>query len=237
MAARIRPMTTGDVSWAARLADRRRAEYANYSPVLWRPARRVRGQHAAFLAGQIANPLNVALRADDGFVIGQRRGAEMFVDDFDVADADRWATDGMSLLLYAFDELAARGAGVARVVTAAADQPKVRMLSGAGLRAVENWWVRPVDGAVTTPTLGPVDTDGVRGVVAAAPPVYDPGGAVFTSAVLDGSGDPDRIVEVAAERGSVLAVAPAVPGSAVEYALLAGGWTVASQWFTGTPRP
>jgi hypothetical protein len=97
--------------------------------------------------------------------------------------------------------------------------------------------VRPVDAAVTTPTLGPVDAAGVRGVVAAAPPVYDPGGAVFTSAVLDGSGDPDRIVEVAAERGCVLAVAPATPGSAVEYTLLAGGWTVASQWFTGTPRP
>lgn len=236
MGVRIRPMTTGDVSWAARLAERRRAEYAVYSPA-WRPAPRVRGQHAAFLAGQIANPLNVALRAEDGFVIGQRRGAEMFVDDFDVEDADKWATDGMSLLLYAFDELAAHGAVVARVVTAAADRAKVRMLGRTGLRAVENWWVHPVDGMANAPVLGPVDADGLRGMVAAAPPVYDPGGAVFTSAVLDGDGDPDRIAGVAAERGCVLAVAPAAPGSAVEYALLASGWTIASQWFTGTPRP
>jgi hypothetical protein len=236
MDVRIRQMTAGDVSWAARLAEHRRAEYATYSPVLWRPAPRVRSRHAAFLAGQITNPLNVALRANDGFIIGQRRGAEMFVDDFAVGLPDQWATDGAALLLYAYEELASRGADVVRVVTAAADSAKVRMLTRAGLRTVEHWWVRPVDDAAGVPVLGPVESGGVQGVVAAAPPVYDPGGAVFTASVPSGDLEPERIATVAAERGCVLAVAPVVPGSVDEYALLACGWTIASQWFTGVPR-
>jgi hypothetical protein len=236
MHARIRPMTAGDVSWAARLSARRRAEHAADSPVSWRPAPRVRGQHAAFLAGQITNPLNVALRANDGFIIGQRRGSEMFVDDFVVGRPEQWVTDGSALLLYAHAELASRGADTVRVVTAAADRAKVRMLTRAGLRTAENWWVLPVDDAAGIPVLGPVEADGVRGVVAAAPPVYDPGGAVFTASVVSGDLEPERVAAVAAERGCVLAVAPVLPGSADEYALLACGWTIASKWFTGVPR-
>lgn len=34
----VRTLTSGDAAWAAALMERRRQEYARYSPVFWRPA-------------------------------------------------------------------------------------------------------------------------------------------------------------------------------------------------------
>jgi hypothetical protein len=228
-------MTTGDSYWAAGLMERRRERYAEYSPVFWRPASRMRSRHAAFLAQQFANPLDVALRTDRSFVVGQRRGDEMFVDDFAVESDGLWATDGAALLSYAFEELAVRGARAVRVVTAGADLPKVELMRQLQLELVEQWWVRPVE-TDATPALGPVEADGVRGVVTMAPPVYDPGGPVFLSDPLSDNADPTGLVDIAADRGCVLAVAPTPAGAETEYALLTGGWAIASQWYTGVPR-
>lgn len=41
----------------------------------------------------------------------------------------------------------------------------------------------------------------------------------------------------AAAMGAVLAIVPAAPGAAREQQLTRRGWTVASQWYLGTPAP
>ena len=66
-----------------------------------------------------------------------------------------------------------------RVVTAAADEPKVAMLRGLSLKPVEQWWVKPVDPSGTTAASGRVEGSGFSGIVGPAPPVYDPGLAAF----------------------------------------------------------
>ena len=58
-----------------------------------------------------------------------------------------------------------------RVVTAAADEPKVAMLRGLSLKPVEQWWVKPVDPSGTTAASGRVEGSGF-GIVGPAPPVF-----------------------------------------------------------------
>jgi hypothetical protein len=89
----VREMTADDAAWAAGLMERRRQAYAGYSPVFWRPRPGVTGLHARFLGRQIGSPGYVALRTGHGFLIGQRRGPEGFVDDFPVLQVSDLAGD------------------------------------------------------------------------------------------------------------------------------------------------
>lgn len=223
-------MAARDVQWAALIMDQRRRIYARYSPVFWRPARDAVVAHAPFLARQVEAPQVIALRTDDGFLLGELRGPEVVIDDFAVTRDDRWAADGAELLASAWGRAAAAGAARARVVTAAADAAKVAMLAGAGLTVSSQWWVKPV-------TPAPVEEageEGPLGRLAVAPPVYDPGGPVLLARDLPAVG-PEDIETDAAARGAVLAVLPVAPGAAREQQLTRCGWTVASQWYLGTP--
>ena len=140
----VRAMAARDVEWAALVMDQRRQAYARYSPVFWRPAQDARGLHARFLARQVAAPRSIALCTDDGFLIAELRGPEVLVDDFAVTGDDRWPADGAALLASACGQAATAGARTARVVTAAADAPKVALLVSAGQAPVSRWWVTPV---------------------------------------------------------------------------------------------
>jgi hypothetical protein len=80
----VRALTADDAAWAAGLMERRRQLYAGYSPVFWRPRPGVTGPHARFLGRQLSSPGYLALRTEHGFLIGQRRDQEAFVDDFAV---------------------------------------------------------------------------------------------------------------------------------------------------------
>lgn len=230
-------MAARDVGWAALVMDQRRQLYARYSPVFWRPARDAIGVHARFLARQIAAPHVIALRTDDGFLIAELRGPEVFIDDFAVAGERSWPADGAWLLAAAWEQAAAAGAITARVVAAAADVPKVAMLAGAGLALVSQWWVKPVTPGGPPARTGRVQGTGSVGRLGPAPPVYDPGGPVLLA------DDPPRTASLAAVEGdaaamgAVLAIVPAAPGVAREQQLTQRGWTVASQWYLGTPGP
>ena len=137
----VRELTADDAPWAAELMEQRRLEYAHYSPVLWRPAQGVSDLHTRFLRRQIASPANVALRTDHGFIIGQRRAAEGFVDDFTVDPDGSWDSDGSELLLATWQRLAAGGTFDAlRVVTAHADEARSALLSAPALA----WGSMPV---------------------------------------------------------------------------------------------
>lgn len=234
----VRAMADSDAAWAALVMDQRRQVYARYSPVFWRPARDAVGLHTWFLARQIAAPHTIALRSDRGFLIAELRGPEMFVDDFAVTSEGSWPADGAWLLAAAWQQAAAAGARTARVVTAAADDPKVAMLASAGLALASQWWVKPVTPAGPPGRTGRVRGQGFAGHLGPAPPVYDPGGLVLLA-----DDDPAETVSPAAIEagaaalGAVLAVVPAAPGAAHEQELTRRGWTVASQWYLGIPAP
>jgi hypothetical protein len=246
----VREMTPDDAAWAAALMERRRQVYAGYSPVFWRPRPGVTGLHARFLSRQLDAPGYLALRTDHGFLIGQRRDREAFVDDFAVDETATWDGDGAALLRTAWHRWAADGLDAVRVVTAHTDEDKCAMLATFSLDLAEQWWVRelrasPDDQATsaargTQPTqpipTGPVTGAGFSGLLGPAPPVYDPGGPIlFLGNLADGTGLAD-VEREAAGMGAVLLIVPAAPASARAAAVARSpGWTVASDWYLGRP--
>ena len=210
--------------------------YATYSPVFWRPARGVTEAHGNFLAEKVSAGSAVALRSERGFLIGEERRREGFIDDFAVeADGD-WANDGADLLCSAWPLLAARGAATLRVVTAAADEPKVAMLRACSLEPVEQWWVKPVEPSGTPGTTGRVDARGFSGILGPAPPVYDPGGPVVLVDQLTAGTRVAAIEQGAAALGAVLAIVPVPVGDGREAELQDATFTVSSAWYVGQPR-
>ncbi len=254
----VRELTADDATWAAGLMEQRRQVYARYSPVFWRPAQGVTGLHTRFLRRQIASPANVALRTDNGFIVGQRRAGEGFVDDFAVDAEGSWDTDGAELLRAIWQRLAAEGGfGALRVVTAHADEDKSRMLARLSLELADQWWVRklrpaPQPGPAPGPLAsqphsasqpGPVrpprpatrvDGAGFSGILGPAPPVYDPGGPVLLVEHLAEDADLAAIEAETAGLGAVLLIVPAAPGQPPA-GLDRPGWSVASDWYLGQP--
>jgi hypothetical protein len=238
-----RDMTADDAAWAAGLMERRRQVYAGYSPVFWRPRPGVTGLHARFLGRQLTLPGYLALRTEHGFLIGQRRDQEAFVDDFAVDETARWDADGAALLLAAWRRWEADGLDAVRVVTAHADEDKCAMLSALSLGLAEQWWVRELEGIPAGQFIpaGPVTGSGFSGLLGPAPPVYDPGGPVLLVSDLAASADVASTDVASVEReaaglGAVLLIVPAVPASARAAAIARRpGWTVASDWYLGRP--
>ncbi len=232
----VRELCPDDVAWVADLMEQRRQDYASFSPVFWRPAKDVTGLHGGFLHSQITSDANVGLRTNHGFIVAQRRPAEGFVDDFAVDRDGTWDEDGAALLLEAADRLAAAGTLTqVRVVTAHADEPKARMLASLSLHVVEQWWVRELEPAVEVGSPGRFNGTGFSGFFGPAPPVYDPGGPVLAVDRLADNADIVLLEREAAEMGSVLAIAPAAPGSTLSTRLRQRGWSVASDWYVGWP--
>lgn len=227
-------MGVDDTALAAELMERRRQAYATYSPVFWRPAEGITAIHARFLARKVGTPGTVAVRTDRGFLIGELRASEGFVDDFAVDDDPDWDDDGVALLLAAWSALAERGAENVRVVTAAADRAKVAMLQECSLKLVEQWWVKPLEPTGDSQANGRVAGEGFSGILGPAPPVYNPGGPVL---VLDHLKDRELlgVEEQAAELGAVLIIAPTPVGAAREDDLSRAKWTVSSAWYLGQP--
>jgi GNAT superfamily N-acetyltransferase len=233
----VSALSPDDARWAAAVMEDRRQLYATYSPVFWHPASGVAGLHARFLRRQIASAANVGLRTGHGFIIGQLRGTEGFVDDFAVDADGTWHGDGAQLLLAAWEQLAAVGASAVRVVTAKADQAKVRMLRDLSLRLVGQWWVKPLRSAGPAASTGRVDGTGFSGLLGPAPPVYEPGGPVLLADTLAGDADLAVLEREAAAMGAVLAVVPTAPESGRNHDLELRQWSVASQWYLGQPAP
>ena len=232
----VREMTADDAAWAAGLMERRRQVYAAYSPVFWRARPGVTGLHARFLGRQIGSPGYLALRTGHGFLIGQRRDREGFVDDFAVDETAAWNGDGAALLLAAWRRWEADGLDAVRVVTAHADEGTCAMLAGLCLELAEQWWVRELDPTGETPA-GQVAGTGFSGLLGAAPPVYDPGGPVLLVHDLAAGADLAVVEREAAGMGAVLLIVPAAPGSERTEAIgKRPGWTVASDWYLGRPR-
>ena len=230
-------MRAQDAEWAAGLLEHKRAEYARYSPVFWRPAEGTRTLHAGFLRRQILSAATVALRTPDGFIICERRPPEGFVDDFTLTSPRRWQEDGAALLLAAAERVAADGISTLRVVTAHDDKPKSALLRALALSLVEQWWVHELLPAGPPAPPGRVTGPGFSALLTQAPPVYAPGGPVFHADTVEDPAAISVITHEATERGAVLAVISAAPNSALAAELQRKGWVVASDWYTGRPLP
>jgi hypothetical protein len=217
--------------------EQRRKQYASYSPVFWHPAEDVVDLHAQFLRGLIGSQATIALRTDYGFIICQSRENEGFVDDFAVQEPGTWDSDGAALLLAVAEQPRASGnPDLLRVVTAHADKPKVRMLETLSMRLAEQWWVKELCDAAPEPArAGRITGPGFSGQLGPAPPVYDPGGLVFQAEGVDEAVDLDVVEHRVAELGAVLAIIPAAPGSILASELEHRGWTVAPDWYVGSP--
>ena len=177
----------------------------------------------------------IALRSEHGFIICQRRPGEGFVDDFTVEPPQSWDEHGAALLLAAAERLAAAGTRAVRVVTAHADEAKARLLARLSLSVTEQWWVRAVAPAGPPSDPGRVRGPGFSGLLTPAPPVYDPGGPVFYADRITSGTLAAEVEQAAAAHGAVLAVVPAAPGTGRARELNAAGWSVAPDWYTGSP--
>jgi GNAT superfamily N-acetyltransferase len=136
------------------MASERRAQYAQYQPVFWRPAANADRLHRPYLAKLVSNEDVITLVGEDsgtvvGFLIAtigdapgvyDPGGRTCQIDDFVVAP-DRWATLGAQLLRSAIECAAERGAVQAVVVTANLDEPKRDALRRCGLSIASEWWV------------------------------------------------------------------------------------------------
>lgn len=233
----VTEMSAADAQWAAELMEKRRRDYARYSPVFWRPAEGVVGLHARFLRGRIIAETTVALRTAHGFVICERRGSRGFVDDFAVEPPGTWDSDGAALLLAAAERLAAAdGVATVVVVTAHADRAKAGMLANLSLTLAEQWWVRELRPVGPASAPGRFSGPGFSGLLGPAPGVYDPGGPVFQNDRAGEHTDVDAVERAAAAHGAVLAVVPAAPDTPRERELRQNGWHVASDWYLGIPE-
>lgn len=233
----VRDFGADHCDWAAKLMERRRQIYAGYSPVFWRPAAGVAGLHAKFLCRLAANPANMCLRTECGFIIGQMIHAECFVDDFALDEAGTWGDDGRELLGELWARVASDSITTMRVVTAEADRDKVAMLAAAGLALFEQWWVKPLHPrGASEVASGRVGGPGFSGLLGPAPPVYDPGGPVLLVDQLDRDSDLGGVEEAAATMGAVLAIVSTRIDDNHHDDLIERDWTVASQWYLGQPK-
>lgn len=207
----LRAMTDEDFDWAARLMEKRRAMYEAFSPVFWRPALDVVGQHAAFIRSVTARPGALALRTEHAFLLSFPHEGRTFVDDFAVEADGQWETEGRDLVAAAVMERRSFEPTL-RVVTARQDTAKRALLASLGLVVAARWWVKELQpSTVATIAVAEVDLDVMRALFVPAPPVYDPGGPVC---IL---GDVESATAVAAstaaERlGAVLAIVQRDPG-------------------------
>jgi hypothetical protein len=228
-------MAGADCAWAAELMQGRRAAYASYSPVFWRPAKGAVRLHTRFLQRQIARDDVTGLRTGHGFVIGELRRQEGFIDDFAVDDGQRWMDDGRGMLLAAWQRMKAQGARSLRVASAGRHLPKNALLASVGLAAAEDWWVKPLAPSARTERSGTVSGHGFSGHLGTAPPVYDPGGPVLLVRRIE-PGVPLALMErEAATWGAVLVIVPEPRSGPWTDDLVAGGYHAASVWFLGVP--
>jgi hypothetical protein len=141
----------------ADLAAGRRDQHARYQPVFWRPATGARDKHHPYLARLVADSQVITLVSEEdsqvtGFLIAtlglapavyDPGGLTCQIDDFVMADGEKWTATGPALLRAGLAAAARRGAVQAVVVTAHLDQAKRRALRSCGLDVASEWWVTP----------------------------------------------------------------------------------------------
>ena len=155
----IRMATVDDVSRMVELSDRKRTEYAQYSPVFWRKAEGASEKQVPFFKAQVEKENNIVLVSEEsgrieGFVIAtvhsappvyDQGGQVCGVDDFMVSAPEQWQTVGVALLAEVKSQAKARGAVLSVVVCGHLDEPKRDMLRTSGFSIASEWYVNPIE--------------------------------------------------------------------------------------------
>jgi|SRR5579862_2046667 len=139
----IRKAQPSDLPVIFSLAEKRRHRYEQYQPVFWRAASISIEAVAPWLTGQIEAEENIALvhetrRGIDGYLIAMRD----YIDDFDVANVERWPTIGAALLAEASRLAVDKGPENFLIVCAHLDQYKRATIAELGFELITNWYVR-----------------------------------------------------------------------------------------------
>jgi len=154
----VRRATVDDAEAIADVAEAKRALYASYSPLFWRPHPEGRASHLRYVRRKLANQV-VFVHEDDG-IVDAYGGGELFpvpavfgaagpvcvVDGF-ATRPELWPTAGAALLDAIVAAAADAGASLVAVVSGRDDAPKCAMLERAGLTADSGWHIRERDRA------------------------------------------------------------------------------------------
>jgi GNAT superfamily N-acetyltransferase len=154
----VRSAELRDLAAIAALAEEKRAWYARFQPIFWRPAADARERHTRFLQQLVESGRVIALIHErdgtvDGFVIAQLvpappiydpGGPTCSIDDFWVADGADWEEAGRALLDEAVRQAKARGAVQSIVVCGHLDEAKRAMLAASGFSIASEWYLRDI---------------------------------------------------------------------------------------------
>lgn len=152
----IREAMAADVPKLAALADAKRREYATYSPIFWRPAPDAKEKHAPFLEQLVCEDKSfVFVSEQEGFIAGFITGRLLpappvyapggpvcLIDDFVVADPERWLDLGAALFGRLEEAALAAGATLTVTVCGAADRKKLAMIEELGATPTSHWCVK-----------------------------------------------------------------------------------------------
>jgi GNAT superfamily N-acetyltransferase len=151
----VRRATHADLNAIERLAELRRRQYESHHPPMWRNATDAWHKHMEMLREKIRNADSIILVHEsgqdiDGFLIADfvtappvydPGGLTCRIDDFVVDPPARWSTAGQALLSETRRQAAQVGCVQVIVVCGEHDQPKRRLLRGAGLSVASEWYV------------------------------------------------------------------------------------------------
>ena len=147
----IRAATAADVPRILEIGERKREQYASFSPVFWRKASVPRETFGPFITSQVESRTNVALVFGiageiKGYLISQCRNlADGYVDDYALANPSAdWPMVGVALLSEAGRLAHKRGVTAFTIVTGHADTPKRDAVEKLGFTLGKNWLVKPL---------------------------------------------------------------------------------------------
>jgi len=186
----VRRATLDDADAIGDIAEAKRAQYARYQPVFWRPHRDARASHVTYVRRQLAADNGRVFRfvhEEDG-TVDAYGGGELFpippvfgaagtacvVDGFAPRRSEQWPTAGAAVRDAIVAAAADAGAALVAVVSGFDDEPKRAVLERAGLRPDSGWHVRERDRAPAgsfdagVRPAGPSDAPAILDLAAAA---------------------------------------------------------------------
>jgi hypothetical protein len=226
----VRSLVADDLDWIVDLATRRGEQRQSFAARFWRRAPDARRVHARYLSSLIEDPAVPAMRTDHTFAFAMNRPGLLLVDDAAAERADQWATEGAALLRRLVGE------SRVRFVCPVPEPDRTALAVELGLRRAETWWhrdlaERPSDFQNDESLL----VRGAQGHLAAAPPVYAPGGPVLLVTQFHDRRALAEIEQKAASRGAAVSVVTQAPEDGVrEELLLSIGYRRTCDFYEGT---
>ena len=157
MALTTRPAITDDVPAMVAMIEDRRARYEGYQPIFWAKAERSAEMSQMWFAHLVGHDDTDVLVLDEdeavaGFAIVERipvppvyrAGPAIKLDDFCIADQDRWDDLGHVLLDAVRDLARQKGFEMLIVVSAQLDEARNAFLEREGLTVASVWYDQPL---------------------------------------------------------------------------------------------